>query len=100
MAVTAAVGVPAEVTLATTVTLITRGTGANFAEVTSSAALFLVLDDALADGAAVPASARHQIPANTPYIVDLRGKRALIAAQAATPTASVLGFARDPRRQV
>lgn len=98
MALTVNSEVPAETTLATTCTLLTRGTGVNWAEVNCTADFYVVMDNSVADGAAVPASARHRLPGNQRHVIDLRSKNVLIAAVSATPTFSAIGYSSHPLR--
>lgn len=91
MALTANVATPAEATLGTTLTRINPGAGVRVVWLTSTGDVYLVYDDALDDGGAVPASARFRIPAGTAWPIEVTGKRILVAAVTGAPTASVLG---------
>lgn len=87
-------GAPTEKVLGTTLTRLIPGDGVRQIQVSSpDGAVYVVFDNSLDDGAAVPATARQRLPAGV-WPVNFDGTRILIAGVAgATPTVSLLGGA-------
>jgi hypothetical protein len=81
-----------QVSLGTTLTRIVPGDGVREIQVSAQGDVYLVLDDALDDGDAVPATARHRLPAGLRPIV--LGKTRLLLAGVSATTITLLGGGR------
>lgn len=77
--------------IGTTCTVVTPGNGVHTIEISTDSDIYLVLDDTLTDGSAVP-SGKQRIAANTTYYVPVSGPKILVAAVSGTAKVSVLGL--------
>lgn len=83
-------GAPLQSTLATTLTRLVPGDGVEIMHLSTPSAVYLVRDDSLDDGAAVPATARFRIPAGAIWPIPSDGPRPLIAAVEGTVDVTLL----------
>lgn len=79
---------PRTVTLATTCTELSPTAGVAYLWVIADAEWYLVLDDSVSDGGALPTH-YYRVPADTAFPVPVAGHRILIAAATGTPTANI-----------
>jgi len=86
---------PDQVSLTTAMTRLIFGDDIDYVEISAPDDMYLVLDDTINDGDAVPATARFRIPANTIYPILNIGIRPLICAKSGTTTANLLPQPRE-----
>jgi hypothetical protein len=84
-------GVTIAVTLATTLTRLNPADDVRTIWLNAPADTYLVYDDALDDGAALPAGEYTRIPANTSWPIEVTGVRPLVAAATGSTAATLLG---------
>ena len=92
MSVTVQKNTPIQTTLAVTLTRIIAGDDVRLIHVSAPSEIYLVYDNALVDGDAVPATARFRIPANVVYPILITGVRPFICATSGAVITTLIGY--------
>lgn len=90
MSVTANKDVPAQATLGTTLTRVITGDGVREVQLSTPQDVYVVYDNSLTDSGAVPATARHRLPAGV-WTLRVTSTRILLAGVNGTVIVTLLG---------
>jgi hypothetical protein len=92
MSVSVTKDVPIQAALGTTLTRVNPGDGVREIQLSTPSDVYVVYDDTLTDASAVPATARHKLPAGV-WTLRVTGTRLLLAGVGAAITVTLLGGA-------